>query len=267
MTTTGGGPTRHPAGGRDPPGDRYSFHLLRYTTFSMSGALALVGATGGAGTTRTALECAAVLADDGRDVTVLDAAYATQGLADHLERRIDPDVTALCVDDRPLEEGLMALDWPVDGDVAVCPARAPFERIARAKTVEAAKAFERLVERARRDADHVLLDVPPVAANQAVAAVNAADRVGLVAPDTDRGAAAAARMRDRITDLGADVDGVVATRGPGDRLGAVASLPAVEGQLPAALEDANVAAGCAAAANALLDVEIDVEEGSLLDVL
>ncbi|OYR95948.1 cell division inhibitor, partial [Halorubrum sp. E3] len=41
--------------------------------------LALVGATGGAGTTRTAVELAALGARDGRDVAVVDAAFTTQG--------------------------------------------------------------------------------------------------------------------------------------------------------------------------------------------
>ncbi|SEO55941.1 hypothetical protein SAMN04487948_103228 [Halogranum amylolyticum] len=45
---------------------------------------ALVGATGGAGVTRTAVELAATLARDGRDVAVLDAAYATEGLSSTL---------------------------------------------------------------------------------------------------------------------------------------------------------------------------------------
>ncbi len=230
-------------------------------------SLALVGATGGAGTTRTVLETAAVLAREGRDVVVLDAAYATQGLADHLERRIDPDVTALCVEEAPLDEGLLALEWPVDGRVAVCPARAPFERVARAKTPEAARAFERLVGEAADRADHVVLDVPPVAANQAVAAVDAADRVALVAPDTGRGAAALPRMRDRLADLGCQPAGVLATRGDGDAVQADAAIRPLEGRPPAVLDDDAVAADCAAAVGALLDVDVTVEDGSLLGVL
>lgn len=233
----------------------------------MTGPLALVGATGGAGTTRTVLELAAVLADERETVTILDAAYATQGLADHLERRIDPDVTALCLRDDPLEDGLLALEWPVDGEVSVCPARAPFERIARAKAPEAARAFETLVDRAADAVDHVLLDVPPVAANQSVAAVTAADRVALVAPDTPRGAAAVPRMRDRVADIGGRVDAVVTTWGDADRTEADASIGPLEGPPPTALEDDGVAAACATVAAAVLDVEIEVETDSLLGVL
>lgn len=66
---------------------------------------AFVGAAGGAGTTRLTLECAALLAREGRDVVVLDAAYGTQGLADRIPGRVDPDMTALCLDDRPLAGG------------------------------------------------------------------------------------------------------------------------------------------------------------------
>ena len=43
--------------------------------------LALAGATGGAGTTRTAVELATVGARGGRDVVVVDAGFATQGLS------------------------------------------------------------------------------------------------------------------------------------------------------------------------------------------
>jgi len=229
--------------------------------------LALVGATGGAGTTRTALELAAVLGRDGHEVAVLDAAYATQGLADRFDRRVDPDVTALCVDDEPLSVGLYPFDWPVDGRVVACPVRAPFERIARAKQPEAARAFERLVGEARDGHDYVLADVPPVAANQSVAAVNAADRVAVVAPDTARGGAAVPRTRDRLADVGVDLDAVVATRGDGEHVPADASIPETAVDAPAVLEGGDVAAACADAAAALLDAEIEVEDDSVLGLL
>jgi cellulose biosynthesis protein BcsQ len=229
--------------------------------------LALVGATGGAGTTRAALELAAVLGRDGRDVAVLDAGYATQGLADRFDRRIDPDVTALCVDDEPLSAGLYGFDWPVDGRLVACPARAPFERIARAKRPGAARAFERLVDEARADHDHVLLDVPPLAANQSVAAVHAADRVAVVVPDTDRGAAALPRTRDRLVDVGVEVDGVVSTRGDGEHVPADTSIPETTTDPPAALDDDGVAVACADAAAALLDADVDVGDGSPIGLL
>ncbi|MFB6092756.1 MAG: AAA family ATPase [Haloquadratum sp.] len=181
--------------------------------------VAFVGATGGAGTTRTALEVAATLAADGRDVAVFDAAFATQGLADYVDGRIDPDLTALLTDaaDAPLSRGITDLDLDLDrsspGRVAVCPAHAPFERLARAKSVEAARRLESRIATAAAQFDAVLVDVPPIAANQAVAAVNAADRVALVAPATERGAAGLQRATDRVADVGGDVSLVVSTRG------------------------------------------------------
>ena len=117
---------------------------MTYTT------AAFVGAAGGVGTTRTTLETAVALAVDGADVAVFDAAYATQGLGDHLSGRLDPDLTALLTDraEAPLSSGLVDFavdpdrDLDVVGRVACCPADAPFERLARAKTVAAARRLE-----------------------------------------------------------------------------------------------------------------------------
>lgn len=157
---------------------------------------ALVGATGGSGATRLCVEYAVLLAREGRDVCVLDAAYGTQGLAQYVTGRIDPDVTALCTEERPLEDGLADPFFDTPGRVAVCPAFAPFERVARVKTREAAREFERLAREAAEQFDHVLVDVPPIAANQSVAAVTTADRRVLVTPDTRRGADAPAMSGD-----------------------------------------------------------------------
>ncbi|WP_276273352.1 ParA family protein [Haloarcula litorea] len=228
--------------------------------------LALAGATGGAGTTRTTLELAATLARDGRSVGVLDAAYATQGLATHVGDRIPTDLTAVVADDDPLAEALA--DWGIDapGRVAIAPAHAPFERLARAKTPAAAQAFERAVTDAVSRFDHVLIDVPPVAANQAVAAVSAADRTALVAPATERGVDLLPRQRGRLRDVDAPADAVVATRV--DAAGAV-EVPDADYGLPAAAPSAPVptaldperdlAPAAAVAAEGLLDVTLDVE--------
>jgi len=176
---------------------------------------AVVGATGGAGTTRMVVEAATMLARDGRAVAVIDAAYGTQGLADYVAGDVDPDVTALCTDavDAPLDAGLVDPGWTESGRIALCPARAPFERLARAKTVDAARRFEDRIEEAATRFDHVLVDTPPVAANQAVAAVTACERVVVVAPASTRGDDAAQRTADRLVDLGVTPDAVVATRG------------------------------------------------------
>lgn len=178
--------------------------------------LALVGATGGAGTTRLTVEFGATLARAGRDVALFDAAFATAGLARHLPGRLDPDLTGLLTDaDAALSDGLVEYPAEVPGRLSACPARAPFERLARAKTAEAAERFEALLARAAREFDHVLVDTPPVAANQAVAAVSAADRVGIVVRASERGLDALPAMGDRLHDLGAPADVVVANRASG----------------------------------------------------
>ena len=210
---------------------------MTYTT------AALVGVTGGAGTTRTTLEAAVALAVDGADVAVLDAAYATQGLGDYLAGRLDPDLTALVTDraEMPLSTGLIDLDLDldaaVDGRVACCPVDAPFERLARAKSAEAAQRFETRIEEAAAAFDHVFVDVPPIAANQAVAAVTTCERVGLVAPAGDRGADATARTQERLADLGTAADLLVSTGGADESGFAGVELPTTEAAFPGCLAD------------------------------
>lgn len=168
-------------------------------------SVSLVGAVGGAGTTRTCLEFGAMLARDGRSVVMLDAAYATQGLSDHVPGRIERDITALVLDDASLASGLVDLDPFHSGEsgrLACCPAHAPFERLARAKTTDAARRFEELITEAMNSFDHVLVDTPPVASNQAIAAVTGVEQVGIVTPANQRGTDGLARTRDRLADIG-----------------------------------------------------------------
>jgi cellulose biosynthesis protein BcsQ len=248
---------------------------------------ALVGAVGGAGTTRTAVELAATLARDGRRVAVLDAALATQGLADYVEGRIDPDLTRLVTggegsartgtdgtaDVRPaatLDEALVHFNADVPGEVACVPVRAPFERLARAQTTEAARAFESLVGEARERFDHVLIDTPPVASNLAIAAVSAADRVVVVAPAGPRGEGAVPRMRDRLADLGVDAHAVVSTRG--ELPGADATVPDLgDDAAPTAApvtptDDALAGSFLGVAAGTLrCSLDLDLEGGGVVD--
>lgn len=230
---------------------------------------ALVGATGGAGTTRLAVETAALVATTGNDAAVLDAAYATQGLSDHLAGRIDPDVTALTTDatDAPLAEGLYDLDVALSGRVALAPADASFERLARSKAPAAAERFAERVRAAEAQFDAVVLDVPPLAANQAVAAVDVADRVAVVAPGTTHGADAVGRARARLRDVGCGADLVVANRG--ELADADVSVPAGEeavAAVPTAPDGGAFGTGVADLAAALFDAELAVEEsgGGLL---
>ena len=76
-----------------------------------------------------------------------------------------PDVTALCLDDRPLEEDFVDLEVGGAGRLVVCPARAPLECLARAKTPGAAAAFGDWVDEAARAFDCVLVETPLLAAN------------------------------------------------------------------------------------------------------
>lgn len=193
--------------------------------------VSFVGATGGAGTTRLVVAVAATLAREERTVAVLDTAFATQGLARYVPGRIDPDLTKLLVEEDGSALGDACYDLPADlpGRVACSPVHAPFERVARAKTPEAARRFETLLADAAREFDHVLVDTPPVAANQSVAAVTAADRVALVAPATHRGADAVGRAHDRLQDVGTRADLVVANRATPDHPVSSADVTIPEG--------------------------------------
>lgn len=174
---------------------------------------AVVGVAGGAGGTRLTVELAATLARDGRDVAVFDAAYATQGLSQYVHGRIDTDVTRLLTDEDVLpDEAMVDLRTDTAGAVRVCPAYAPFERIARAKSGDAAERFGEVIRDATKAYDHVLVDTPPVAANPAIAAVDATDTVACVVPSSKRGVDTLARIRDRLADLGAAPRRVVANR-------------------------------------------------------
>jgi len=238
---------------------------------------ALVGATGGAGTTRTTVELALALAADGREVAVLDAAFATQGLSDYLQGALDPDLTALLTDEREaaLSTGLVAFPSAEDlaGRAGAAPVRAPFERLARAKRPEAARALADRVDEAATAHDHVLLDVPPVAANQAVAAVEAAERVALLFPAGDRGVDAGRRLTDRLADLGASPDARVITRGDGGDVGtadAALSLPAdarEPGDAPTFTGSGTYATGVEDVAAAALGVDLSLDRDGLLSSL
>lgn len=232
--------------------------------------LALVGAAGGAGTTRTTVELAAMGARDGRTVAVVDAAYATQGLAEYVSDRIAPDVTRLVTDgtDEPLASATHEIGDALPGTVALVPARAPFERLARAKTAEAARELADRIAEAARNYDHVVIDTPPVASNQAVAAVMETDRVAAVVPASRHGRDALQRLRGRIADVGGDVDLAFATGGdvpPADvalpePAGGIASAPAA-GSGTGSYSEA-VARGFEVAFETSLDVEFG-EDGVL----
>lgn len=253
--------------------------------------VALLGATGGAGTTRTCLELATTIAVDGADVAVVDAAYDTQGLARHLSGRLDPDVTALVTDetDRPLEDGLVAFD-PAQGGlgalesppetvgrVACCPARAPFERLARAKSADAARTLERRIEAAAAEFDYVLVDVPPLGSNPAVAAVAVADRIAVVSPASSHGVDAVQTTRGRLQDVGTAADAVVAVDRDGtgafddvdesDNADVDAVVPRLDAGAPACLRSVDGATALAdvAAATTGRHADLSLADPSVFD--
>ena len=202
----------------------------------MVGSVAFVGVAGGAGTTRTVVELGGVLARAGRSALVIDLDFATQGLARFVDGRIEPDATAILADPEcALSEAVHEV--PVDGDgrLGLVPAFAPFAQIAEAKTPEAGAQVGERLEAAGADYDFVLLDVPPVVANQAVGAATAAESVVAVMPPTDRGVDALQRERGRLSDVGAGIDEVLAVGEAPDAVPPDADhhVPALPGDAPA----------------------------------
>jgi cellulose biosynthesis protein BcsQ len=193
---------------------------------------ALVGATGGAGTTRLTVESAALLAATGRSVAVFDAAVQTQGLGAYTDQRIDADLTALLTGEADLGATLYEMGLDLPGVVNLCPASCPFERLARAKTAGAANRFEQQLAAAAISHDAVFVDTPPIGGNQAIAAVNAADTVSLVAPDTPRGRDGVARSRERLADIGVENDLIVANRSDESTVDATVRVPETAGTEP-----------------------------------
>ncbi|MHC3379282.1 ParA family protein [Haloarcula sp. H-GB5] len=234
--------------------------------------LAFVGCTGGAGTTRLTVETAATLARGGRSVAVVDAAFGTQGLATYVEGRLDADVTAVAVGDASVDDALFEWDIDADGRVAFCPAHAPFERLARAKSAESAQRLEQALEELAGRFDHVLLDVPPIASNQAVAAATTAQRRALVVPASQRGSDLLPRQQGRLRDIGAPASAAIATRVHRDTDESVEdaahTVPHIEPDAHRPLvtvPDTDVAPTVAAMTEDLLDVDLGLtfEDDSL----
>lgn len=230
--------------------------------------LSVLGVAGGVGATRLSVELGAALARDGRNVAVLDAAFDTQGLAGYVDARLDPDLTAVLTDDAPLGAALVELDVDATGRLALAPAHAAFERVARAKAPEAARALDATVEEAADMFDAVVVDTPPVASNPAVASVTAADVRAAIVPPTKRGRDALQRERGRLEDVGTAADAVVANRVPGE-----VSLSEADYEVPTAQETdvpetptcagngGGFAVAVAETAAGLFDTDIDVEYG------
>lgn len=242
------------------------FTTCHHSENTMSPTVAFVGVTGGAGTTRTSVESGATLARDGDSVAILDAAFGTQGLATYVDGRIDPDLTGVLTDEAAFADAMVDV-WPaLDGRAVIAPAHAPFERVARAKSPGAAQQFETCIDHAAGQFDHVIVDVPPVADNQSVAAVSSVDQRVLVAPDARRGGDLLPRMRGRLVDLGTESDALVANRvsdgNPAHLSGAEYVVPAGEENVvtpTCGTGDSEFAAAVADVTSDLFDRDIDVE--------
>lgn len=249
-------------------------------------SVAFVGVVGGAGTTRSALELAAILARAGRSALLLDLDFATQGLSRFVDERLDPDATQLLADpDVALESAVndVALETserasmveqeslsvqaggsPAEGQgrLGIVPAFAPFAAVARAKTPAAGARVDDRIQDAAESFDHVLLDVPPVVSNQAVGAVTAADRVVGVIPPTERGLDSLQRERGRVADVDSAVDQVLAVDAeeplPADVDLAVPALPdSAPAYRPASIHTSGAFTdGLAHVAASLFDVDL-----------
>lgn len=223
---------------------------------------AFVGATGGAGTTRLAVEAASVLAATGHSVAVFDAAVQTQGLAAYTDHHIDGDLTALLTGEADLEETLYELELSVPGTVNLCPSWAPFERVSRAKTAGAANRFEQQLAAAAISHDFVIVDTPPIGGNQAIAAVNTADRICLVAPDSSRGHDGVALGQERLADIGCTADLLVANRSTERVLDADVHVPEFEATdprtAPSVLPVSKEPSAVAAVVETLFDLDLDI---------
>ncbi|MFB6072113.1 MAG: ParA family protein [Halobacterium sp.] len=237
---------------------------------------AFVGVAGGAGATRLSVETAAVLARDGHSVGVFDAAVATQGLSQYVPGSIDPDATAALTGDAAIRDVRHDLAPETPGTLALYPAFAPFAGLADAKSPAAAERLEGVLADLAADHDYVVVDTPPVAANQAVAAVTAADRAVAVVPPGDRGVDSLQRARGRLADVGTGFDAAVANRVPDAPADAPpdadVAVPARENadvpEAPAALAEAGpFVEAVASLAETAFDVTVDadVADDSLVD--
>ncbi len=232
----------------------------------MTRIVAVVGAAGGVGTTRLTVECGATLARAGHDVTIFDAAFATQGLRSYVDEPVDADVTRLVAGEVSLGSVLYDLSLELPGRLTLVPVRAPFERLARAQTPPAAKRFEDELAAASLSNNVVFVDTPPIASNQAVAAVDAADQTVLVTEDTPRGNDALALARGRLADIGVSEDVVFRNRDTGLLS---EGIPIPESEVTAAADapvcvapDGTFAPAVADGLETLFDTSLDLEFSS-----
>ncbi len=163
--------------------------------------VACVGATGGVGTTRTAVELARLATTHDRRPLLVDTAVATQGLARLLPTTPRVDLCDALSDTDAVDLDAIAVDLP--SELRIVAIDAPLCSMTTALTAEAAAALTDAIAHAAGTHPLIIIDVPPVATNLAIAGLISADEILLIHRLGDH--EGVRRGRELIADLdGAD---------------------------------------------------------------
>lgn len=178
------------------------------------GIVSLVGAAGGAGTTRLAVETAGHITARGDTVVVVDVDFATQGLADYVPGQFTTELTTALRDQVSLAELPIALDVAHTPQPHALPSFAGLSRVATAMQQAAAEYLGDQLTALDDEFDHVLLDTPTPVTNPAIAAVTTADTVGVVFPRSPRGIESLHRTEGFLHDIDVAADYTISTPTP-----------------------------------------------------
>jgi Flp pilus assembly CpaE family ATPase len=163
--------------------------------------VACVGATGGVGTTRTAVELARLAMAHDRSPLLVDTAVATQGLARLLPTTPGVDLCGALSDTDAVDLDAIAVELP--SELRIVAVDAPLCSVTTALTAEAAATLTDAIAHAAETHPLVIVDVPPVATNLAIAGLISADVILLIHRLGDH--EGVRRGRELIADLdGAD---------------------------------------------------------------
>ena len=163
--------------------------------------VACVGATGGVGTTRTAVELARLATAHDRRPLLVDTAVATQGLARLLPTTPGVDLCGALSDTDVVDLDAIAVELP--SALQIVAIDAPLCSVTTALTPQAAATLTDAIAHAAATHPLVIIDVPPVATNLAIAGLISADEILLVHRVGDH--EGVRRGRELIADLdGAD---------------------------------------------------------------
>jgi Flp pilus assembly protein, ATPase CpaE len=228
--------------------------------------VACVGATGGVGTTRTAVELARLAAEHAHTPLLVDTAVATQGLARLLVETPASDLCDALAEPEGLELDAIAVELP--SGLELVAADAPLCAIAPALRAEAAGALDRAIGEAAAVHPLVVIDVPPVATNLAIAGITSADAILLLHRAGDR--EAVRRGRELIADLAGPAPHPVTVGTPAVAELSLPDLPVLRAGAPLArpVEDADYRRALATvAATAGLPIPAPADSGGWLQRL